>query len=163
MSDASTYLHVVIHAAPGGQHEPILEVLRAYGMYDERFCRRLATLTLGEQYDNDTSQVGAARRMADALVKVAPAASFEVWERPNSQWLGTVVRHTPELGRFEGTCDIDGAVQLDSAAVALLLDQVEGANAKAAVGQVREAVAAATGQLWLEAFGQLRGAEEADR
>jgi hypothetical protein len=160
MSDANTYLHVVIHAAPEDRREPILRVLRAHGMYDERYSRKLAALTLGEQYDNDTSQVGAARRMADELVKAAPAASFEVWERPNSQWLGTVVRYTPELGWFEGTCDIDGVAQLDSAAVALLLDQVEQANATPDLGKIREAVAAATGQPWLKAFAQLRGPEQ---
>jgi hypothetical protein len=160
MSDASTYLHAVIHAAPDGQHEPILEVLRGHGMYDEHYSWKLAALTLGEQYDNDTSQVGAARRMADELVEAAPAASFEVWERPNSQWLGTVVRHTSELGWFEGTCDIDGVVQLDSAAVMLLLDQLEQANATPDLGRIREAVAAATGQPWLKAFAQLRGSEQ---
>lgn len=105
MNDTSTTL--IIHSCPPYRVRAVAAVLRARGLTDDDSDSR-QTLHLGEAY---TSFELAGRDVAvliDDLTQAAPEAAYTVYEDATDEWLGTVHRVVPPLGRFTAATDHDG-------------------------------------------------------
>lgn len=88
-TEVSTLL-LAQHFVPGhGREEPPAEVVLGEHYID------------GLLHHDDLSPL---ERLAEL------GCSFEGWEDPVAEWLGTLTLYTPELGWWSGPCDADGAI-----------------------------------------------------
>lgn len=96
-----TGLTVTIYDCPKDQVGAVLLALEEYHL-------ELDELTLGEVYQEYEVYCGSSDELAAVLMNTAPGASWEVYEDPKYEWLGSINRYTPALGRWSAACDSEG-------------------------------------------------------
>ena len=139
MSDRTSF-QVHVYACPEDQREAALGALtEAMGEPDEGEPGELEMMTCYE------ISVGTGADLSAELVKVAPGASFLMWEDPAYQWLGDLYAYTPELGMFTCACDADGTPVMNASQVTRVIEAT-GGNAE----QITEAIYKAMGDPWLD-------------
>lgn len=110
MSDR-TPLQLQILDCPLSQVQAVIDLVDQMGLHLEHVSDGQAAddhLGLGLTYMNDQTRCGSAQEIAQHLQQVAPDASWQVWEDPKYEWLGTLFRFTPALGLFAANCDAAG-------------------------------------------------------
>lgn len=138
-----TQMQVMIHDCPEEQVVALVDALIANGLrvdWDGPEPVR-GELHIGCFYTNRSVPGDAPSDLADELIEAAPGATFIAWTDPAYEWLGTLVRYTPELGRHEAECTAEGAAVLGEWEILTALN-VGG------VGQLKRAV----GTPWSEAL-----------
>jgi hypothetical protein len=96
-----TALQITIAECPESEVEDVLNILSEYGLGEDD------PLTLGVEYLNDEISCGSSDELASALREQAPGTSFEVWEDPKYEWLGSL-NVTAEGQHFGAECDANG-------------------------------------------------------
>ena len=106
-----TQMQLMIHDCPDGEAWALSEVLHDRALrvdWDGPTAER-GVLHLGEIYTDRSVTGTASQEIAEALIEAAPGATFIVWTDPAYEWLGAMVRYTPELGRHDADCTAEGS------------------------------------------------------
>lgn len=105
-----TELQVFIHNCPEDQVVALVDVLINWrlGVDWEGPEPERGELHIGTPYTNRSVAGDASEDLADELIDVAPGAMFTVWTDPAYDWLGSLVRYTPKLGRHNADCNAYG-------------------------------------------------------
>ncbi|RSM68666.1 hypothetical protein DL991_41080 [Amycolatopsis sp. WAC 01375] len=130
MSDTNTTL--IVHSCPPYRVRAVAAVLRARGLTDDDPDSR-QTLHLGEAYMSSDLVGRDVAVLIDDLTQVAPEAAFTVYEDATDEWLGTVDRVVPPLGRFTAATDHDGNAVFTVDEI-LEFDQLEPGERQARLG-----------------------------
>jgi len=116
---------LIIEACPPDKREAVLNVIRRQGLGEDWGTSHVGdTLQIGEQYVDDSASLAANIEVADDLIEAAPDAAFVIWTDPKYEYLGGITMYTPELGRFDGDCDADGNVVIQTPAARQQLQTV---------------------------------------
>lgn len=113
----TTNLQCRIYACPPEQVRAVLTALAEYHLNDDWMSfdqMPMSALVLGRPNVSNEVSCGSADELAGTLMETAPGASFELWEDPKYEWLGSLWRYTPDLGAFSAECDADGNPQYDA-------------------------------------------------
>jgi len=105
-----TQLQLFIHDCPDDQAPALFDVLADWGLrvdWDGRLAAP-GELHIGTPYTERLAALDAADELAAELIDAAPGVKFTLWTDPAYEWLGTLVRYTPELGRHDAECDAEG-------------------------------------------------------
>jgi hypothetical protein len=108
-----TQLQLFVHDCPDDQAPAAVSVLADWGLcvdWDGRAAEHGALL-IGTPYTERMAALDAADELAAELIDRAPGIMFTVWTDPKNEWLGSIVRYVPELGRHDGECDESGQGQ----------------------------------------------------
>lgn len=114
-----TQLQLFVHNCPDDQAPAAVSVLADWGLrvdWDGRPAEHGA-LHIGTPYTERMAALDAADELAAELIDRAPGITFTVWTDPHNEWLGTVVRYVPELGRHDAECDEQGEGQYTEAQI----------------------------------------------
>lgn len=125
-----TGLTVTIYDCPKDQVGAVLLALEEYHL-------ELDELTLGEVYQEYEVYCGSSDELAAVLVNTAPGASWEVYEDPKYEWLGSINRYTPALGRWSAACDSEGSAVFNAEQVLKLMADL---GPDAPISKLREAL-----------------------
>lgn len=148
-----TALQITIYDCPENEVNAVLDVLEEYGLaedWDIRSASSLPELQLGETYVVNEASCGSSDEIATHLENKAPGTSFEVWEDPKYEWLGSLNRYTPTLGAFGAECDADGQPQWTADVILKLIDDAE------ELDDIKKSL----GVPWSDALAQLATANE---
>ncbi|WP_026820054.1 DUF3145 family protein [Arthrobacter castelli] len=85
-------------------------------------------LSLHLAYRDTEGPCGSADEIATQLQLTAPDASWQVWEDPKYEWLGSLCRFTPGLGLWTAPCDADGCPVFTDQQVLTLYDETNNRN-----------------------------------
>jgi hypothetical protein len=100
-----------VYSCPPGERAAALAVLAESGLHLDEDSERPedgCALSLTGCYVRDDIRTGAGPRIAGKLRRAAPGCSFMCWEDPQPAWDGHIEAHTPRLGSFAASCDVDG-------------------------------------------------------
>lgn len=106
-----TQLQLFIHDCPDDQAPALVDVLIDWELrvdWEGPIAQR-GELVIGVQpYTERRTALDAADELAAELIDAAPGVKFTLWTDPVKEFLGTLVRYTPELGRHDAECDAEG-------------------------------------------------------
>lgn len=122
-----TYFQLVVADCPRHQAQTVLDIIDEFDLGLDS-CGDITELALGEAYTANEIRCGSTEEIAEQLAETAPNASWECWEDPKYEWLGALVRFTPNLGLFTHDCDADGLARFtpkEVASLAVLPDTVD--------------------------------------
>lgn len=105
-----TALQLFVHDCPADQAAALVDVIVDHELHVdwEGPYAEPGELHIGTPYTSRWAAGSESQDLADALIEAAPGAKFTTWTDPAYEWLGTVVRYTPELGRHQAECDAEG-------------------------------------------------------
>ncbi|MCW2901571.1 MAG: hypothetical protein JWO67_3836 [Streptosporangiaceae bacterium] len=108
-----TQLQIMISDCPDDQAAALLRVLAQADLYIdwmEECPVQSDELHIGHAfYTHHTADGESPSDLGHLMIEAAPGASFTAWTDPNEDYLGLLVRYTPELGRHDAECDANGA------------------------------------------------------
>lgn len=123
-----TALQIAIYDCPEHEVATVMGILENYGLdegWDVRSSSSLSELRLGEEYVVNDAPCGSSDDLAAALT-AAPGTSYEVWEDPKYEWLGSLNRYTPTLDHWGAECDANGQPQFEVDQILRWVDEAEG-------------------------------------
>lgn len=105
-----TNLQLFVHDCPDDQAAALVEVIIDHELHVDWDgpLAKAGELHIGTPYTSRGATGDESEHLADALIDAAPGASFTTWTDPKYEWLGVVVRYTPDLGRHQADCDQQG-------------------------------------------------------
>jgi uncharacterized protein DUF3145 len=118
-----TQFTLTVFACPEDKRAGVLAAIHERDLQLEWDTRRDEgdKLLLGIAYTDTEFRVGDDAGLAQELVDLG--ATFECWEDPKYEWLGSYHAHVPGLGLFSGECDADGNVVVSAQDLRELINQ----------------------------------------
>lgn len=148
-----TNMQITVYDCPPDQVDAVLDLIADYGLWEGDFgmgVPELTELVLGVQYGGVEVYCGSSDEIALGLVEQAPGASWEVWEDPKYEWLGSLNRYTPALGLWGAECDAEGQPQFTPD---VILAKIKELGPETPIGQLE----AWLGEPWQQALGAFGG------
>lgn len=112
---STTQLQLFIYDCPQDQARAAWQVIDEAELtedWDGPYAHEGRLIVGGAPYTDRAAASGeASNDLADELVKAAPGISFLVWTDATVDWLGALVRYTPELGIYKADCITEGDVR----------------------------------------------------
>lgn len=122
-----TDLQLFVHDCPDDQAAALVAVIVDRGLHvdwDGPFAEP-GELHIGTPYTSRGAAGDDSSDVADALSEAAPGAKFTVWTDPAYEWLGALVRYTPELGLHHAECDAEGNAVFSASELLHQIDKSE--------------------------------------
>lgn len=121
MSDR-TFMNLIIVDANDDQLDQIKTILEHHiGDYFDR-----EDYAPGAHFGFEEVVCGRVRDAAEDLRNNVPGTSWKMWDEPAYEWLGTVLKYTPDLGLFSHDCDNEGTPLFDPDEIETILKNALG-------------------------------------
>lgn len=156
----TTNVQLYLHACPPEQARAVPEVIKDADLapnWESWSDHNQHELLLHTVYSTDAGAPDLPDNLARDILEVAPDAAFETWSDPKYDFLGSLIRYTPDLGTFTADCDESGQATY----TADQLDRLLAGNEDKSIEEFRTEVAPRLfGSLWSVALTKLMVADD---